>query len=135
MDGEYIAFANIVGTYESFDGHTLQSSPHDEAHNRAGGEPVDPGDVVSQDLQLGDGGVGQRRTPIPMDNVDNSLPTRSNYETPVSHNPDYEPAQRDYAQIEDHDAAQDLHPVGDAGTNGATVYSELTPSSSTSTTA
>ena len=106
MDGEYIAFANIVGTYESFDGHTLQSSPHDEAHNRAGGEPVDPGDVVSQDLQLGDGGVDLRGTRIPMDNVDDySLPTLSTYDTPVSQNLDYEPAQRDYAEIEDYDEA------------------------------
>ena len=57
MDGEYVAFANKnVGTYESVDGHTaniyesvdghtLQSSPHDEVHNRARGEPADPGDA------------------------------------------------------------------------------------------
>ena len=96
MDGEYIAFANIVGTYESFDGHTLQSSPHDEAHNRAGGEPANPGDVVSQYLQPGDGGVGLRGTRIPMDKVDYSLPPLSTvtYESPFPHNPDdyYEPA-------------------------------------------
>ena len=68
MDGEYVAFANQnIGTYESvdghtviiyesidghtahiyesIDGHTLQSSPHDEVHNRARGEPADPGDA------------------------------------------------------------------------------------------
>ena len=60
----------------------------------------------AQGLQLGDGGVGLRGTQIPMDNDDYvacSLPTLSTYETPVSQNPDYEPAQRVYAQVEDYD--------------------------------